>query len=393
MPNRMMFLCLPIALLACSNGDSTVADNASSQSGESPIAPVDRLPFSIRTMAKFEAPWALAFLPDGRLLVTEKAGILKLYSPASGTTITVAGVPEVVDQGQGGFGDVVPGPGFRDNGLLYLSWVEAGDEGLTGAAVGRAKLVENEAGTRLEGLRVIWRQRPKVNGDGHFAQRIIFSPDGQYMFISSGERQKFTPAQDMAANLGKIIRLRPDGSVPDDNPFAQKGGVAAQIWSLGHRNGLGLAFDADGRLWEHEMGPRGGDEVNLIKKGANYGYPTVSNGDHYDGRPIPDHDSRPEFEAPKLWWNPSISPAGMAIYSGSLFPEWKGSMFLGALSGEALIRVALDGDNARKADQWDMGQRIREVEQGPDGALWILEDGSSARLLKLTPHSTNSAAR
>ena len=393
MPNRMMFLCLPIALLACSNGDSTVADNASSQSGESPIAPVDRLPFSIRTMAKFEAPWAMAFLPDGRLLVTEKAGILKLYSPASGTTITVAGVPEVVDQGQGGFGDVVPGPGFRDNGLLYLSWVEAGDEGLTGAVVGRAKLVENEAGTRLEGLRVIWRQRPKVNGDGHFAQRIIFSPDGQYMFISSGERQKFTPAQDMAANLGKIIRLRPDGSVPTDNPFAQKGGVAAQIWSLGHRNGLGLAFDADGRLWEHEMGPRGGDEVNLIKKGANYGYPTVSNGDHYDGRPIPDHDSRPEFEAPKLWWNPSISPAGMAIYSGNLFPEWKGSIFLGALSGEALIRVALDGDNARKADQWDMGQRIREVEQGPDGALWILEDGSSARLLKLTPHSTNSAAR
>lgn len=393
MPNRMMFLCLPIALLACSNGDSTVADNASSQSGESPIAPVDRLPFSIRTMAKFEAPWALAFLPDGRLLVTEKAGILKLYSPASGTTITVAGVPEVVDQGQGGFGDVVPGPGFRDNGLLYLSWVEAGDEGLTGAVVGRAKLVENEAGTRLEGLRVIWRQRPKVNGDGHFAQRIIFSPDGQYMFISSGERQKFTPAQDMAANLGKIIRLRPDGSVPTDNPFAQKGGVAAQIWSLGHRNGLGLAFDADGRLWEHEMGPRGGDEVNLIKKGANYGYPIVSNGDHYDGRPIPDHDSRPEFEAPKLWWNPSISPAGMAIYSGNLFPEWKGSIFLGALSGEALIRVALDGDNARKADQWDMGQRIREVEQGPDDALWILEDGSSARLLKLTPHSTNSAAR
>lgn len=393
MPNRMMFLCLPIALLACSNGDSTVADNASSQSGESPIAPVDRLPFSIRTMAKFEAPWAMAFLPDGRLLVTEKAGILKLYSPASGTTITVAGVPEVVDQGQGGFGDVVPGPGFRDNGLLYLSWVEAGDEGLTGAAVGRAKLVENEAGTRLEGLRVIWRQRPKVNGDGHFAQRIIFSPDGQYMFISSGERQKFTPAQDMAANLGKIIRLRPDGSVPTDNPFAQKGGVAAQIWSLGHRNTLGLAFDADGRLWEHEMGPRGGDEVNLIKKGANYGYPTVSNGDHYDGRPIPDHDSRPEFEAPKLWWNPSISPAGMAIYSGNLFPEWKGSIFLGALSGEALIRVALDGDNARKADQWDMGQRIREVEQGPDDALWILEDGSSARLLKLTPHSTNSAAR
>jgi glucose/arabinose dehydrogenase len=380
-----MILFAPIALLACSNDTGAPADNAAFAANESQIAPVDRPPFTVQPMAEFDEPWAMAFLPDGRLLVTEKAGALKLYSPSSGTVTDVAGTPDVVHRGQGGFGDIVPGHAFGEDSLLYLSWVEAGDGGSSGAVVGRAKLVENDGRARLDGMQIIWRQQPKVSGSGHFAHRIAFSPDGQYLFISSGERQKFTPAQDMATNLGKIVRLRPDGSVPDDNPFAQKGGITAQIWSLGHRNILGMAFDADGRLWAHEMGPRGGDELNLIKKGENYGYPIVSDGDHYDGRPIPDHDTRPEFEAPKLSWTPVISPAGAIIYSGDLFPRWKGSVLLGALSGQALVRVALNGENARKADRWDMDQRIREVEQGPDGALWLLEDGPSARLLKLTP--------
>jgi len=384
MPRPPMILFAPIALLACSNDTGAPADNAAFAANESQIAPVDRPPFSVQTVAEFDEPWAMAFLPDGRLLVTKKAGALKLYSPSSGAVADVAGVPEVVHRGQGGFGDIVPGPAFGEDRSVYLSWVEAGNGG-SGAVVGLARLVENDGQARLDGLQVIWRQQPKVTGSGHFAHRIAFSPDGQYLFISSGERQKFTPAQDMSTNLGKIIRLRPDGSVPDDNPFAQKGGVTAQIWSLGHRNILGMAFDADGRLWAHEMGPRGGDELNLIEKGENYGYPIVSNGDHYDGRPIPDHDTRPEFQAPKLSWTPVISPAGAIIYSGDLFPRWKGSMLLGALSGHALVRVALNGDNARKADRWDMNQRIREVEQGPDGALWVLEDGTSARLLKLTP--------
>lgn len=384
MPRPSMILFAPIALLACSNDTGAPADNAAFATNESQIAPVDRPPFTVQPVAEFDDPWAMAFLPDGRLLVTEKGGALKLYSPSSGTVADVAGVPEVVHRGQGGFGDVVPGPAFGEDRFLYLSWVEAGD-GDSGAVVGRAQLGENDGRARLDGLQIIWRQQPKVTGSGHFAHRIVFSPDGQYLFISSGERQKFTPAQDMSTNLGKIVRLRPDGAVPDDNPFAQKGGVTAQIWSLGHRNILGIAFDADGRLWAHEMGPRGGDELNLIEKGENYGYPIVSNGDHYDGRPIPDHDTRPEFEAPKLSWTPVISPAGAVIYSGDLFPQWKGSMLLGALSGQALVRVALNGEVARKADRWDMDQRIREVEQGPDGTLWVLEDGPSARLLKLTP--------
>ena len=189
----------------------------------------------------------------------------------------------------------------------------------------------------------------------------------------------------MKANLGKLIRLEDDGSVPSDNPFVDQGGVAAQVWSLGDRNPLGLAFAADGKLWVHEMGPRGGDELNLIVRGANYGYPIVSDGDHYNFRDIPDHHTRPEFEAPKVTWTPVISPAGFIIYSGDLFPAWKGSGFIGGLSSEALIRVTFDGETAKEAERFDMGERIREVEQGPDGAIWLLEDGSDARLLKLTP--------
>jgi glucose/arabinose dehydrogenase len=236
-------------------------------------------------------------------------------------------------------------------------------------------------------MEVIWRQDHKVTGRGHFGHRLAFSPDG-FLYISSGERQKFDPAQDMKQNLGKVIRLTDAGGVPSDNPFYDQGSVTSQLWTSGHRNPLGIAFDAEGRLWEHEMGPKGGDEVNLIVKGRNYGYPIVSNGDHYDGKDIPDHPTRPEFEAPKVFWNPSISPAGLIIYSGDLFPEWRGDAFLGALSGQALIRVDLDGDNARKADQWDMGARIREVEQGPDGSIYLLEDedeGTGGRLLKLLP--------
>jgi glucose/arabinose dehydrogenase len=194
----------------------------------------------------------------------------------------------------------------------------------------------------------------------------------------------------MKSNLGKIIRLNDDGSLPADNPFAEQGGVAAQVWSLGHRNGLGLAFDAQGRLWEQEMGPKGGDELNLIERGKNYGYPIVSNGDHYDGRVIPDHDTRPEFAAPKVSWNPVISPAGLMIYSGDRFPQWKGDAFIGGLSSKSLVRIEFDGTSAREAARYDMGQRIREVEQGPDGNLWLLEDeddGSGGRLLKLIPNT------
>lgn len=381
---------LILALLACSNGGGQ--PTGSEGPGSSTPVPVSKAPFTVEPMAEFDEPWAMTFLPGGSyLLVTEKPGRLKLFQLSSGSLLDVKGVPDVAYGGQGGLGDVIVAPG--DDGTdtaytIYLSWAEAGQGNTRGAAVARATLAVDEMGegtAELENLQIIWRQDPKVTGGGHFGHRLAFSPDGQFLFISSGERQKFDPAQDMNANLGKIVRLRPDGSVPPDNPFAQKGGVTAQIWSLGHRNPLGIGFDAQGRLWAHEMGPRGGDEVNLVERGANYGWPIVSNGDHYSGEPIPDHPTRPEFKAPEVWWNPAISPAGLTIYTGDRFPQWKGSMLLGALSGQALIRVALDGETARKADHWDMDERIREIEQGPDGALWILEDGSGGRLLRLEP--------
>jgi glucose/arabinose dehydrogenase len=365
--------CIAIVLLA----GWKAGDGANRQ------APVANAAFTAVAVAKFDRPWAMTFLPDGRLLVTEKKGALKLHA-IDGRTGNIAGVPKVAYGGQGGLGDVVLHPKFKENQLVYLSYAEAGPDGKRGAAVARATLeFDAKGGGALSNTEVIWRQVPKVSGDGHYGQRIAFGPDG-HLWISSGERQKFDPAQDMQSNLGKIVRLNEDGSIPADNPFAAQGGVSAQIWSLGHRNPLGLAFDAQGRLWNQEMGPRGGDEVNRVERGANYGYPIVSNGDHYSGAIIPDHATRPEFKAPAISWNPVISPAGFMIYSGSEFPQWRGNGFIGGLSSESLVRIEFDGETAREAERFAMGHRIREVEQGPDGAIWLLEDGSNGRLLKLT---------
>jgi glucose/arabinose dehydrogenase len=325
----------------------------------------------------------MTFLPGGALLVTEKGGALKLRS-ADGAMSTVTGTPNVAYGGQGGLGDVILHPDFETNNRIYLSWAEEGTSDTAGAAVGRATLVTDASGSRLEALEVIWRQTPKVTGEGHYGHRLAFDSD-KYLWITSGERQKFDPAQDMTSNLGKVVRLYDDGAVPADNPFVSQGGVAAQVWSLGHRNPLGIAFDSQGALWVHEMGPKGGDELNLIERGSNYGYPIVSNGDHYDGTPIPDHSTRPEFNAPEVTWTPVISPAGFIIYSGDQFQSWRGHGLIGGLSSQAIIRVELQNETAREAERFDMGQRIREVEQGPDGAIWALEDGNNARLLKLLP--------
>lgn len=342
-------------------------------------------PFGVESVAKFDEPWAMSFLPDGRLLVTEKKGRLKLVDVTNGNSRDVAGVPEVDYGGQGGFGDVVPHPDFATNGIVYLSYAEAGEGDTRGAALARAKLVATDDGEpRLEGLEVIWRQVPKVEGRGHYGHRIAFDGEGK-LWLSSSERQKFDPAQDMASNMGKILRLEDDGRPAAGNPFADDGGVAAEVWSLGHRNVLGLAFDAGGQLWDVEMGPAGGDELNLVERGGNYGYPIVSNGDHYDGTPIPDHDTRPEFIAPAAHWTPVISPSSLVFYGGDVFPQWKGDAFIGGLSSQSLVRVEIDGRQAREAERFDMGQRIREVEQGPEGGLWLLEDGKAGRLLKLTP--------
>ena len=345
----------------------------------------DQWPFKTTPRATLSEPWAMAFLPDGTALITEKRGALKHVDVKTGQIHDIEGVPKVAYGGQGGLGDVILHPDYAGNQTIYLSFAEQGEGDTRGAAVARAKLTLNPDGSgALSEVEIIWRQTPKVTGSGHYGHRLAFGPDGK-LWISSGERQKFSPAQDMSGNLGKILRLNDDGSVPTDNPFVDQGGVAAQVWSLGHRNPLGIAFDAQGRLWEQEMGPRGGDELNLIERGANYGYPEVSDGDHYDGRPIPDHVTRPEFVAPKLSWNPAISPAGLMIYNGDRFPDWKGNAFLGGLSQEGLVRVTLNGEEAKEAARYAMNTRIREVEEGPDGSIWLLEDGSKGRLLELEP--------
>ncbi len=342
------------------------------------------LPFDVQVIADFESPWAMTFLPDGRMLITEKAGILYLVSADGQQRQPVTGIPSVSTNGQGGLMDVVLHPGFAQNRLVYFSYAEAGESG-KGVVLARGVL---EAGAQpaLQKVETLFRASPYVAGDGHFAGRIAFSADG-FVFFSNGERQKFDPAQDPQATLGKVLRLKDDGTPAPGNPLADKGFHPA-VWSYGHRNPLGIAFDANGNLWEQEMGPMGGDEVNLILPGRNYGYPIVSDGDHYGGRPIPDHVTRPEFEAPKVSWNPVISPGGLMVYSGKLWPEWKGDLFIGGLSSQSLVRVDVEGTSARKGDQWPMGERIREPEEGPDGAIWVLEDGqrgAQGRLLKLTP--------
>lgn len=366
-------------LAACNTGGGATA-----QEGRSGSTAAGK-PFQVTEVAQFESPWAMTFLPDGRMLVTEKGGRLLLVSADGKQSKPVSGTPKVSAAGQGGLMDVVLHPAFEQNRTVYLSFSEANAQGLKGVALARGTLSPG-ASTALNDVQVIFRASPYVEGDGHFSGRIAFSPDGQHLFFTNGERQKFDPAQDPKATLGKVLRLTPDGQPAPGNPLAASGFHPA-VWSYGHRNLLGIAFDQQGNLWEQEMGPKGGDEVNLILPGRNYGYPLVSDGDHYDGRPIPDHATRPDLEKYKVSWTPVISPGGLVAYSGNLFPQWKGDLFIGGLSSESLVRVDVNGTNATKGDQWDMGARIREVEQGPDGALWLLQDGDGAKLLKLTPAS------
>ena len=330
-------------------------------------------------VATFDAPWAMAFLPGSGVpmtnmaLVTEKTGKLWLVDVTNGRKQEVGGVPAVKVAGQGGLGEVVAHPDFAGNQRIYLSFVEAGPNGTSGAALGYGRLILGQGQPRIDGFKVIWRQEPKVVGDGHFSHRVAFAPDGT-MFVTSGERQEMDPAQDKNVDLGKVIHMTAEGRR-----------IGGRYYTMGHRNLLGIAFAPDGRLWETEMGPKGGDEVNLIVQGRNYGWPRVSYGSHYDGRDIPDNHKSRGFEEPKVWWNPSISPSSLLIYTGDLFPQWKGDALIGALSGQAFIRVDIDGDKARKADQWDMGARIRAVDQGPRGEVYLLEDGPGARLLRLEP--------
>ena len=417
----MRRLTLAVLLLAaCSAAQTPNQQRAldAPTGGRANLEPSRAKPFTVETLGQFDAPFAMAFLPDGSLLVTEKAGKLKLRAP-DGHVVEIAGVPAVATGGQGGLLDVAPAPDFARSRMVYLSYSEAVPGGvqlaLMRAVLGEMGCAPESCGKfpLLYNKEVIWRSGSPGKG-GQFGAVIAFAPDGRSLFLASGERQRFTPAQDPDQALGKIVHLTLDGQPAPDNPgYGKTGAQTVQVidppkdtaaaatargkpytfpgpntapgvtWTSGHRNPYGLAFDAGGRLWEEEMGPKGGDELNLIVRGRNYGWPRASNGSNYDGLDIPDHRPGDGFEPPKLWWNPSISPGGMIIYRGDAFPAWKGSALIGALGAQSLIRVRLDGDRATPAEQWDMGDRIRDVAEAADGAVWLL--GDDGKLMRLRP--------
>ncbi len=387
-------LCLgfiPYSLTACHAQNKTSqelnkspeAANSTSETVTAPSSTQVQQAYKVNNIAEFNEPWAIAPLKDGRLLVTERKGRLYLFDPETKKKTEIKGTPKVAYGGQGGLGDVALHPDFANNPWIYLSYAEQGQGGY-GAVVIRGKLDLKQGVPQLTQIEKIWTQVPKFSsGQGHYGHRIVFGSDGK-LWISSGERQQFDPAQDMKSNAGKIIRLNDDGSIPADNPFMNQGEIAQQVWSLGHRNPLGMAFDPKGQLWVIEMGPKGGDELNKIIKAKNYGYPLVSNGDHYDGKPIPDHSTRPEFEAPVLDWTPVISPSDLNFYTGKMFPQWQNKAIATGLSSKAIIIIDTMQQPAKEVQRLDMKARIRGAVQAQDGGIWVIEDGPQARLLKLT---------
>jgi glucose/arabinose dehydrogenase len=327
-----------------------------------------------------EHPWGLAFLPDGRMLVTERPGRLRVISEDGALSEPLAGVPDVAASGQGGLLDVALDPDFASNRLVYLSYAEPGAGGAS-TAVARGRL----DGGALKDVQVIFRQQPKVSGGNHFGSRLVFARDGT-LFVTLGERFKFEPAQDLSNHLGTIVRINADGSVPDDNPFVGRTDARPEIWSYGHRNVQGADLHPEtGRLWSLEFGPRGGDELNIPEPGRNYGWPLVSWGRHYTFIDIPDPPTRPDLAASIYHWVPAISPSGMAFYTGTLFPDWKGNLLIGGLSSRALVRLTLDGERVTGEERIPMDARIRNVRQGPDGAVYLLTDQDDGGILRLTP--------
>jgi glucose/arabinose dehydrogenase len=334
---------------------------------------------NVQTMVEgLDHPWGLAFLPDGDALVTERAGRLRLLSKSGELSEPLQGVPSVFIKGQGGLLDVALDPDFASNRLVYLSYAEPGEGGAS-TAVARGKL--GKAG--LEDVAVIFRQLPKVGGGNHFGSRLAFTPDGK-LFITLGERFTFTPAQDLSNHLGKIVRINPDGSVPADNPFVGREDARPEIWSYGHRNAQGAAVHPKtGKLWETEFGPMGGDELNIPQAGANYGWPVVSWGKHYDGTAIPEPPTHPEFADAVTHWTPVISPSGMTFYTGNAIPAWQGNLLIGGLSSEVLVRLTLDGEAVKAEERIPMGARIRDVVQAPDGSVYLLTDEDDGKVLRL----------
>lgn len=375
------------------------------------------LPFTITQISTLNLPWKIAFLPDGRMLITEKVGALWLVTQ-QGVKTPVANVPAVLWEGQGGMLGVYLSPHYAQDHDIYLTYSEPGDGG-SSLALARAQLKIGSDAASLEGLKVIWRDGERGQG-GQFGAEVAFSPDGKYLFLSSGDRQRMTPAQDPNQPLGKILRLTLDGKPAPGNPMAGKIGAPsvpvidppadtekaktapvvrtytfpgpnltpAETWATGFRTPYGLAFSPDGRLWELEHGPRGGDELNLIEPGKNYGWPLVSYGHNYNGVPIPSPDTRPDLTKPVIYWVPVIAPGNLMFYKGAMFPQWDGSAIASGLASQALVRITFDGKGGAQAvDRWDVGRRVRDVEVAPDGALWMIEDAKPGGLFRLTPVS------
>ena len=362
-----------LLLQACAGSAAAREQTVSSQTG----------PVRIETVTGgLDHPWAVAFLPRGNMLVTERAGRLRRVGRDGQVSQPLGGVPAVFAQGQGGLLDVVLEPEFADSRMVYLSYAEPGEGGAS-TAVARGRL--NEALTGLENVQVIFRQQPKVSGGNHFGSRLVFARDGT-LFVTTGERFKFDPAQDLSSHLGKIVRINRDGSVPRDTPFVGRSGARPEIWSYGHRNSQGAALNPrTGVLWEIEHGPRGGDELNIPEAGKNYGWPLVSWGVHYSGQAIPKPPTRPDLAPPIYQWTPSISPSGMTFYTANAFPAWRGNLLLGGLTSHAVTRLTLDGDRVTAEERIPIGARVRDVRQGPDGAVYVLTDEDDGALLRLTP--------
>jgi glucose/arabinose dehydrogenase len=329
-------------------------------------------------------PWALAWLPDGRMLVTERPGRLRVVSPDGEISAPVRGLPDVDDRGQGGLLDVLIDPDFVKNRLIYLSYSEPGSDG-SGTVVARAELRDDG----LEKIKVIFRQFPKVESGLHFGSRLALASDGT-LFITVGERGQREMAQDPSVNRGQVIRIHTDGRIPADNPFVGRPGHRPEIWSYGHRNPQGAAIHPEtGALWIHEHGARGGDEVNIPKPGGNFGWPVIAYGTHYSGAKIGIGRSAPGMEQPIHYWDPSIAPSGLAFYSGDVFPKWRGSLLVGALKFRLVARLTLKGERVvgQEALVADIGERIRDVRQGPDGYVYLLTDSRAGRILRLEPES------
>ena len=395
---------------------STLAVAAWAQVNMGDQKPEPGLPFTTTTVANFKLPWRVAFLPDGRMLVTEKVGPVWLVTQ-KGEKIQIENTPAVYYQGQNGMHGIFLSPHYATDKNLYLTYAEPGEYG-GGLALARTKLNATATSAKFENFEVLWRQMPKGKGGQEGAQ-VAFSPDGKFLFLAVGDRQRMTPAQDPDQPEGKILRLTLDGKPAPDNPYTGKKGAAtialidpprdtelaktakeistytfpggnltpAETWASGFRTPYGLAFSPTGELWEIEHGPAGGDELNLVERGKNYGWPLVSYGKNYNGVPIPSHDTRPELTKPVLYWVPVIAPGNLMFYSGNkTFPQWNGNGFISGMGSKSLVRVIFDGKGgAKTAERWDMGKRIRDVEQGPDGSLWLLEDADPGALIHVTP--------